>query len=122
MVEPQPSKLVTRVRFPPPAPGATASGLRRLDAPRGPSPRRRTPPVSARRVDGCSVALHKPPRQAHEQAGHHERSEEHTSELQSRGHLVWRLLLEKKKGEEDSRKSAMDHCIGLATGASSWTT
>src|SRR5207253_10719178 len=25
------------------------------------------------------------------------RSEEHTSELQSRGHLVWRLLLEKKK-------------------------
>src|SRR5690625_6643752 len=32
--------------------------------------------------------------------GHHEekeRSEEHTSELQSRGHLVCRLLLEKKK-------------------------
>src|SRR6266508_5727922 len=28
---------------------------------------------------------------------HHERSEEHTSELQSRGHLVCRLLLEKKK-------------------------
>src|SRR5437870_6450293 len=27
-----------------------------------------------------------------------ERSEEHTSELQSRGHLVCRLLLEKKKG------------------------
>src|SRR2546429_1850699 len=26
-----------------------------------------------------------------------ERSEEHTSELQSRLHLVWRLLLEKKK-------------------------
>src|SRR5439155_16870148 len=26
----------------------------------------------------------------------HERSEEHTSELQSRGHLVCRLLLEKK--------------------------
>src|SRR5436305_4293941 len=29
--------------------------------------------------------------------GHHERSEEHTSELQSRPHLVCRLLLEKKK-------------------------
>src|SRR5690625_5615148 len=29
--------------------------------------------------------------------GHRERSEEHTSELQSRGHLVCRLLLEKKK-------------------------
>src|SRR5690625_7746262 len=33
-----------------------------------------------------------------ESAGVHElRSEEHTSELQSRGHLVCRLLLEKKK-------------------------
>src|SRR2546429_2760587 len=30
----------------------------------------------------------------------HDRSEEHTSELQSRLHLVCRLLLEKKKGEE----------------------
>src|SRR5439155_6738829 len=29
------------------------------------------------------------------------RSEEHTSELQSRGHLVCRLLLEKKKGEKN---------------------
>src|SRR5207253_5563319 len=29
--------------------------------------------------------------------GHNARSEEHTSELQSRGHLVCRLLLEKKK-------------------------
>src|SRR5437870_13543282 len=28
---------------------------------------------------------------------HEDRSEEHTSELQSRGHLVCRLLLEKKK-------------------------
>src|SRR6266702_8729270 len=30
-------------------------------------------------------------------AGLQDRSEEHTSELQSRGHLVCRLLLEKKK-------------------------
>src|SRR5437660_3684445 len=30
-------------------------------------------------------------------AGTYKRSEEHTSELQSRGHLVCRLLLEKKK-------------------------
>src|SRR5690625_7112101 len=29
------------------------------------------------------------------------RSEEHTSELQSRGHLVCRLLLEKKKDKEE---------------------
>src|SRR5690625_6933537 len=33
----------------------------------------------------------------HAVAGHPGRSEEHTSELQSRGHLVCRLLLEKKK-------------------------
>src|SRR5690625_7121752 len=32
------------------------------------------------------------------------RSEEHTSELQSRGHLVCRLLLEKKKKKTDSRE------------------
>src|SRR5690625_1699815 len=33
----------------------------------------------------------------HGWATHRSRSEEHTSELQSRGHLVCRLLLEKKK-------------------------
>src|SRR5690625_7010999 len=33
------------------------------------------------------------------------RSEEHTSELQSRGHLVCRLLLEKKKTTDDVRKN-----------------
>src|SRR5439155_19375456 len=33
-------------------------------------------------------------------AGEFPRSEEHTSELQSRGHLVCRLLLEKKKKEK----------------------
>src|SRR5690625_5615096 len=38
------------------------------------------------------------------------RSEEHTSELQSRGHLVCRLLLEKKnKGEMRAR---VDRCKG----------
>src|SRR5439155_21255854 len=34
---------------------------------------------------------------AFDRVGRVERSEEHTSELQSRGHLVCRLLLEKKK-------------------------
>src|SRR2546422_6380651 len=34
-----------------------------------------------------------------------ERSEEHTSELQSRLHLVCRLLLEKKKKDIDNRRS-----------------
>src|SRR5215510_16121292 len=33
---------------------------------------------------------------------HRPRSEEHTSELQSRGHLVCRLLLEKKKKKENN--------------------
>src|SRR5690625_5850570 len=33
------------------------------------------------------------------------RSEEHTSELQSRGHLVCRLLLEKKKKTLNARRS-----------------
>src|SRR5690625_6562003 len=35
------------------------------------------------------------------------RSEEHTSELQSRGHLVCRLLLEKKKHEISSQQPAI---------------
>src|SRR5690625_6892178 len=35
------------------------------------------------------------------------RSEEHTSELQSRGHLVCRLLLEKKKKESRGAKRPM---------------
>src|SRR5690625_5019624 len=35
-------------------------------------------------------------------AAREERSEEHTSELQSRGHLVCRLLLEKKNTNTDS--------------------
>src|SRR5439155_3998521 len=33
-----------------------------------------------------------------------ERSEEHTSELQSRGHLVCRLLLEKKKKKQKNQQ------------------
>src|SRR3989442_8742870 len=37
-----------------------------------------------------------------EQKFHPDRSEEHTSELQSRPHLVCRLLLEKKKKNVDS--------------------
>src|SRR5690625_7101196 len=35
----------------------------------------------------------------HRDSDDKERSEEHTSELQSRGHLVCRLLLEKKKNK-----------------------
>src|SRR2546422_6303868 len=39
-----------------------------------------------------------------EQGDGHERSEEHTSELQSRLHLVCRLLLEKKKKKTKKRR------------------
>src|SRR5690625_941711 len=37
-----------------------------------------------------------------------ERSEEHTSELQSRGHLGWRLLLEKKKNKKEEATWTID--------------
>src|SRR5437660_4228289 len=41
------------------------------------------------------------------------RSEEHTSELQSRGHLVCRLLLEKKKKEHENKKPQHSHDLLL---------
>src|SRR2546429_1229415 len=41
---------------------------------------------------------------------HRERSEEHTSELQSRLHLVCRLLLEKKKKKDQERPGATLYC------------
>src|SRR3712207_6969576 len=43
------------------------------------------------------------------EAGPNERSEEHTSELQSRQYLVCRLLLEKKKKKK--RKTLNIHCV-----------
>src|SRR3989449_4156040 len=46
----------------------------------------------------------------------HARSEEHTSELQSRLHLVCRLLLEKKKNLSISRQLRR----GLTSAVSSW--
>src|SRR5437870_8599883 len=53
-----------------------------------------------------------------------ERSEEHTSELQSRGHLVCRLLLEKKKtsrhpGALSAAELRPDSCLRPADGAGS---
>src|SRR5437660_5275271 len=39
------------------------------------------------------------------------RSEEHTSELQSRGHLVCRLLLEKKKKKMTNKYDTLIHSI-----------
>src|SRR2546422_6848321 len=43
------------------------------------------------------------------------RSEEHTSELQSRLHLVCRLLLEKKKKKEQNRSALRRSLIALLT-------
>src|SRR5437870_10677895 len=57
-------------------------------------------PQQGRRVDhrvvGPQVKLNALSQHARD-VRRHPRSEEHTSELQSRGHLVCRLLLEKKK-------------------------
>src|SRR2546429_6669987 len=43
----------------------------------------------------------------------HERSEEHTSELQSRLHIVCRLLLEKKKSTSTRRMIRCASSVGL---------
>src|SRR5207253_10579592 len=46
---------------------------------------------------------------------HHERSEEHTSELQSRGHLVCRLLLEKKKKKNKKKNKYVNNILTMST-------
>src|SRR2546422_5825526 len=48
------------------------------------------------------------------------RSEEHTSELQSRLHLVCRLLLEKKKKERSRNLSEQQHCTGPERPRAEW--
>src|SRR3712207_9318138 len=64
---------------------------------------RRRVPGREQRVDRGGAAVDRPAGQRrdaarHPDAGQHDRrSEEHTSELQSRQYLVCRLLLEKKK-------------------------
>src|SRR3989442_9842181 len=59
----------------------------------------------------AASALH-PPFCAHQLQLAQNRSEEHTSELQSRPHLVCRLLLEKKKEQYQYRRS-----VGRGRGA-----
>src|SRR5439155_18936328 len=72
-------------------PSAIRHPLRSANAPRdGVSGRRRRADVSQLDPDQRRA-------RASGRAGGPGRSEEHTSELQSRGHLVCRLLLEKKK-------------------------
>src|SRR5439155_20466392 len=68
--------------------------VRRRDAVRGLRQRRHRARCAALRIRRQQPGGHgRGPRSGHERR----RSEEHTSELQSRGHLVCRLLLEKKK-------------------------
>src|SRR2546422_8426574 len=50
------------------------------------------------------------------------RSEEHTSELQSRLHLVCRLLLEKKKKKDDSHNEAYMTYDAAASTMTQWRT
>src|SRR2546427_4568682 len=48
-------------------------------------------------------------------AGERQRSEEHTSELQSQSNLVCRLLLEKKKKNEHDKQTADKHAPASRT-------
>src|SRR5690625_5371958 len=91
-----------------------AFSRRTLQWPHSPSPdliSRRHHRLSSKMKDG--IHLTNRPYGTGMQAGRHgckglpcaDRSEEHTSELQSRGHLVCRLLLEKKNTMPTTRKS-----------------
>src|SRR5690625_6861754 len=66
-----------------------------IDSPSNPTPKR--PPFLLIRPSRARPGTDPAGRFYHFDPGRSTRSEEHTSELQSRGHLVCRLLLEKKK-------------------------
>src|SRR5207247_10502818 len=55
----------------------------------------------------------RPVRDPHDRPRHHRRSEEHTSELQSRVDLVCRLLLEKKKKKKKTKQISQLHTIRM---------
>src|SRR2546429_3719182 len=59
------------------------------------------------------------PQYAARRSHRHGRSEEHTSELQSRLHLVCRLLLEKKKKKKKKHKSEIKFNIHTNEGTTS---
>src|SRR3712207_8707325 len=80
-------------RAAPPRATRTAAARRSAAASTRAPPRRRSAPAAGR---GSRAAAR----------GRRGRSEEHTSELQSRQYLVCRLLLEKKKRENDAYQSA----------------
>src|SRR5690554_7124085 len=79
-----------------PAPVCTSSAISRIPC-RSQSARRR--------CMNCGEATRKPPSPCTGSTTRAARSEEHTSELQSRPHLVCRLLLEKKKKNNNKQKT-----------------
>src|SRR3712207_8235517 len=72
------------------ATSCATSATARMRRPTAPPPTTSTATCSRLRPSGCS-----------------RRSEEHTSELQSRQYLVCRLLLEKKKKKDNCRKDTV---------------
>src|SRR3712207_7125309 len=64
---------------------------------------RRTEGDQPRHSEFCAVTVHSPTATAPLRSAPRARSEEHTSELQSRQYLVCRLLLEKKKKMSESQ-------------------
>src|SRR3712207_7999507 len=76
--------------------------------------RSRPPAPTRRRIQ--RFAAHSRPRRCASQSGNERRwsrSEEHTSELQSRQYLVCRLLLEKKKNKHTFNSNIYKHSIIL---------
>src|SRR5437870_8234957 len=63
----------------------------------------------------CAVLISPVPACRAARSGERRRSEEHTSELQSRGHLVCRLLLEKKKNKKDTPINSKNILIRIIT-------
>src|SRR6266498_290391 len=84
-------------------PGSATGSMSALGAwPRCDPKRPGHDPCRAAASSSCpGLRHHRPPSPRRQ---HSERSEEHTSELQSRPHLVCRLLLEKKKKKKKKRK------------------
>src|SRR5439155_24761226 len=86
--------------FPPLSPAAQRLGLGNRAAPLGRDVLREPLPAI---IHDARVQSHRRPGESRDPPGHRTRSEEHTSELQSRGHLVCRLLLEKKKKKKKKK-------------------
>src|SRR5690349_21921152 len=59
--------------------------------------------LAARKKRSQRLIANEPEQPRHERSGPDDRSEEHTSELQSRRDLVCRLLLEKKKNKKRAK-------------------